>query len=223
MRVVLLVLGGLSLAVVMFVGGVVTAFAFFSAGGETRHLTSSADLWTNHPVRVDRSEEGLERVAGLVAEAKADTPPPPANTIDDTVTGSVAPDLTPSTEEPQLSEAHLDWCSSRYRSYRPRDNSYTPFSGGRRECVSPFTPPSSETVAATGTDAMSPPPSGEDSFVEEASDPAMAGATETAMAGEVTDYARSEHVQSCFARYRSYRVDDNTYQPFGGGPRRQCE
>lgn len=31
-----------------------------------------------------------------------------------------------------------------------------------------------------------------------------------------------EHVQDCLSRYRSYRPEDNTYQPYGGGPRRQC-
>jgi hypothetical protein len=33
----------------------------------------------------------------------------------------------------------------------------------------------------------------------------------------------TEHQQYCFSRYRSYRAEDNTYQPFSGGPRRQCE
>ncbi|MBW6424608.1 BA14K family protein [Rhizobium sp. XQZ8] len=31
------------------------------------------------------------------------------------------------------------------------------------------------------------------------------------------------HAQFCYARYRSYRVEDNTYQPFDGSPRRQCQ
>jgi hypothetical protein len=31
------------------------------------------------------------------------------------------------------------------------------------------------------------------------------------------------HASWCFARYRSYRVEDNTYQPFSGGERRQCQ
>jgi len=30
------------------------------------------------------------------------------------------------------------------------------------------------------------------------------------------------HVASCTSRYRSYRVEDNSYQPFSG-PRRQCQ
>lgn len=31
-----------------------------------------------------------------------------------------------------------------------------------------------------------------------------------------------EHVAYCFSRYRSYRPEDNSYQPYRGGPRRQC-
>lgn len=35
-------------------------------------------------------------------------------------------------------EQHLDWCYSRYRSYRARDNTYQPYSGRRRQCNSPY-------------------------------------------------------------------------------------
>ena len=31
------------------------------------------------------------------------------------------------------------------------------------------------------------------------------------------------HVRWCSERYRSYRPEDNSYQPYGGGSRRQCE
>ncbi|WP_405049311.1 MULTISPECIES: BA14K family protein [unclassified Rhizobium] len=30
------------------------------------------------------------------------------------------------------------WCSGRYASYRTDDNTYQPYGGPRRECVSPF-------------------------------------------------------------------------------------
>ena len=30
------------------------------------------------------------------------------------------------------------------------------------------------------------------------------------------------HINDCMNRYRSYRVSDNTFQPYGGGPRQQC-
>ena len=32
---------------------------------------------------------------------------------------------------------HLDWCYSRYRSYRASDNSFQPNYGPRRQCISP--------------------------------------------------------------------------------------
>ncbi|MGB8818244.1 MAG: BA14K family protein [Rhizobiaceae bacterium] len=34
--------------------------------------------------------------------------------------------------------AHLNWCENRYRSYRPYDNSWKPYNGPRRICVSPY-------------------------------------------------------------------------------------
>lgn len=34
--------------------------------------------------------------------------------------------------------AHVRWCYSHYRSYRASDNTYQPFHGPRRQCVSPY-------------------------------------------------------------------------------------
>jgi len=36
------------------------------------------------------------------------------------------------------SSAHVRWCYSRYRSYRASDNSWQPYHGPRRQCVSPY-------------------------------------------------------------------------------------
>lgn len=33
---------------------------------------------------------------------------------------------------------HVDWCYDRYRSYRESDNTFQPYNGPRRECVSPY-------------------------------------------------------------------------------------
>jgi hypothetical protein len=38
----------------------------------------------------------------------------------------------------RLSSAHVAWCHARYRSYRSSDNSWQPYSGPRRSCVSPY-------------------------------------------------------------------------------------
>ncbi|WP_299816902.1 BA14K family protein [uncultured Roseibium sp.] len=36
------------------------------------------------------------------------------------------------------SPAHYQWCDQRYRSYRASDNSFQPYNGPRRACVSPY-------------------------------------------------------------------------------------
>jgi hypothetical protein len=138
--------------------------------------------------------------------------------LDTTVTASIQP--MDGEEEPmppaELNAAHVDWCANRYRSYRPRDNSYTPYSGGRRVCVSPYMD------AGVGPlEEVSPPPDTDDSYVQDAGDPSFGvefASTDTSERAYVTQ----EHVSYCFNRYRSYRPEDNTYQPYGGGPRRQC-
>lgn len=38
----------------------------------------------------------------------------------------------------QLSRAHYRWCDARYRSYRYYDNTFQPYHGPRRQCVSPY-------------------------------------------------------------------------------------
>lgn len=34
--------------------------------------------------------------------------------------------------------AHVQWCYDRWRSYRASDNTYQPYNGPRRQCVSPY-------------------------------------------------------------------------------------
>ena len=36
------------------------------------------------------------------------------------------------------SSAHIEWCYSKYRSYRSSDDTYQPYRGGRRYCNSPY-------------------------------------------------------------------------------------
>jgi hypothetical protein len=35
-------------------------------------------------------------------------------------------------------DTHQEWCAARYRSYRVSDDSFQPFDGVRRPCISPF-------------------------------------------------------------------------------------
>jgi len=108
----------------------------------------------------------------------------------------------PPAQQARLPAAHVSWCADRYRSYNPDDNSYMSYSGQQRPCVSPYL----DTTAAADRAAPA-----EVSYVE--------GAAPLVASADLSD----DHVQSCFSRYRSYRPEDNSYQPYSGGPRRQCE
>lgn len=39
---------------------------------------------------------------------------------------------------PTMSQAHVNWCANKYRSYRAYDNSYQPYQGPRAQCYSPY-------------------------------------------------------------------------------------
>jgi hypothetical protein len=188
-----------------------------------------ADLWTEQPRKVDTAAQHYERIPALQipsdpnpsAEAQiAATTELASAPVDAIKTASVQSAASEDPGRPaseQLPTAHVEWCANKYRSYRPEDNSYTPYSGGRRPCVSPYLDDSA--VA----ERVSPAPSDADSYAELVDDPSSPVLLQYASTGaDGGTYFTSDHVQYCFSRYRSYRPDDNTYQPHGGGPRRQC-
>ena len=37
-----------------------------------------------------------------------------------------------------VGQAHVQWCHARYRSYRSWDNTFQPYHGARRACLSPY-------------------------------------------------------------------------------------
>jgi hypothetical protein len=249
MKALLAILGGFVLTLAIFLSGAAVAAWFLTAKPvqEAGLNMDQSEVWTEEPRAVDPAQ-GFERlparpvapdpnksaefeveIAGKqAAELMADNELAPAaaneaaeplssETLDTTVTGSIQP--VNGEEQPaplrELDAAHVEWCANRYRSYRPRDDSYTPYSGGRRICVSPYTD-----AGAEPTGDVSPPPDAVDSYAE---DPGQSFEMEFAStdAGEGA-YVTQDHVSYCFSRYRSYRPEDNTYQPYGGGPRRQC-
>ncbi|WP_343221459.1 BA14K family protein [Mesorhizobium silamurunense] len=140
----------------------------------------------------------------------------------------------------RLPAAHLEWCANRYRSYRPEENSYRSYSGELRPCVSPYFDPGGDTTASTDAGQNDQADQGEvtdDQAEMEGYAPARDGYA-TTYGGPPEEISPDEqaprdqllgrqfsgdHIDSCFSRYRSYDPQDNTYQPFDGGPRRQCE
>ncbi|WP_245318290.1 MULTISPECIES: BA14K family protein [unclassified Mesorhizobium] len=199
MKAVLALVAGFVLTLAVFASGL--AFAAWLILAKPVHQARPADsvsqLWTKDAQPVDKAAPGLERVAA----AQPPAPDVAARAVDATITSAVAPDA--GEEQVRLPAAHLSWCADRYRSYNPDDNSYMSYSGQQRPCVSPYLEPDA------GQAAQQPD---EVSYVEGGAAPLVA------IAGLSDD-----HVQSCFSRYRSYRPEDNSYQPYSGGPRRQCE
>jgi BA14K-like protein len=43
-----------------------------------------------------------------------------------------------SSPSPSRNSRHVSWCKNRFRSYRVSDNTFQPYSGPRRQCVSPY-------------------------------------------------------------------------------------
>ncbi|MDX8534695.1 BA14K family protein [Mesorhizobium sp. VK25A] len=152
----------------------------------------------------------------------------------------------------QLPVAHLQWCAARYRSYRPAENSYRSYSGELRPCISPYYDPGSDRTASTGggqndqaaaNDPQGGPSDNRMSDGQMSDDQAEMEGYAPSGDGYATTYGgppeeispeaeaaqaagrpvSGDHVDYCFNRYRSYDPRDNTYQPFDGGPRRQCE
>lgn len=216
MRPLLIVMSSLGFALVMFLSGLVVATAFFRAEPE-RQLslaTDTTDVWTNHPVKINPTAQDFERLA---ARPVPNQPPvqaavqtAPRSTAEVTTSDKPSGVEANSQHQPGLQAeaiaAHVAWCSHRYRSYRTYDNSYTPYSGGRRECVSPYIG-SSDVTQAYNPDETAYRPS--------------EGRVDLVYASEQS-YAATDHAEYCFSKYRSYRAEDNTYQPYDGGPRKQC-
>ncbi|MFI0849229.1 BA14K family protein [Mesorhizobium sp. IMUNJ 23232] len=138
---------------------------------------------------------------------------PEVPSVDMIKTGTLADQKTETVPEPAPDQAatmaHVQWCSERYRSYRPEDNSYRSYSGSQRECVSPFT---------SGSRTRE-----EEEVVDHADIGIDRPHARYAVEEGTASFLTPRHIASCFARYRSYSPENNSYQPYGGGSRRQCE
>lgn len=210
MKILVTMLSGFCLTLAIFAGGALTAIYFVNAKPVPVHPLDmdTGSLWSNKPVKVNRTAQNLERLPARTVTRQPDEAlqKPQAGQfqpaggsqqpIDSTTTAAISADPGSATDP-----AHAEWCSQHYQSYDPGDDSYNAYSGVRRKCVSPHS-----------EEAGLPATKGDSGFITAANADEMPGAG-----------ASTEHVQSCFDRYRSYRPEDNTYQPYGGGPRRQCE
>lgn len=248
MKTIAALIAGLLLSIATYFGGLLTSFVYFDAGKEQHRAESmdTAALWTSEPVKVDRKNQSLQRlparpvpaepkVAGLDKAGIGGTPKETASRdteaaaddpqalVDPTTTGSIDPVQAQTDQKPEVRQtsAHIEWCSRHYRSYRAGDNTYKPYSGGRRACESPYS--STETAdlqsgRVTDQSRARKHPSADTADAEDS----QADVQQASFDNEEGDYLTGDHVQSCLRRYNSYRPKDNTYQPFDGGPRKQC-
>lgn len=220
MKPVLELLAATALSVGLVIGGVVVTSAALSPEEEQHHFTGLdiADLWTSEPVRIDRSQQTLERLPPQYASHVVMMEPQPTELaaasetehtdfgsgvggVDLAATGSVihaSPDMGFAALPPQ----HVSWCEERYRSYDPVGDTYRSFSGELRHCASPY-----QVTNTPDTEQ------GEGSLIAVSSDENEADAYT----------GGNRNIRACMERYRSYRVEDNSYQPYGAGPRRQCQ
>ncbi len=224
MKPVLQLLAASALSAGMVIGGVVLASAALAPGEKPRQFAGMYvdGLWTTKPVRIDRNAQNLERLppryashvvmseptepvvetASTAAHADQDLADLSSRVAEIDLISTSALDDAGSDMANVLPQQHVTWCSARYRSYDPTDNTYHSYSGEIRDCTSPY-----QTGVTAGISE------GEAELLTVSNEPASSNA-----------YAvQGDHVASCMQRYRSYRPSDNTYQPYGGGPRRQCE
>ncbi len=192
MKSALLLLSGTAFAALLFLSGNYAASSFMTDGESHAFNHIGEPLWTFEPTYLDRGNLRLSEAKAKFAGAIYET------------AAVAAPE--PGREKPKKPQheaanlAHLDWCMNRYRSYRPDDDTYQPYGGSRRKCESPY----------AGSEMV------------EAVDMMPTGSVETLFpAVDVHEEVSFDEATWCRQQYRSYRVSDNTYQPFSG-PRRQC-
>ncbi|TIV09180.1 MAG: BA14K family protein [Mesorhizobium sp.] len=217
MKVVSAVLGGFLLTLAVFASGLAFAVWILSAEPvrQAAPTSSVAELWPREPRKVDTASQRLERLpAREVPEIPVDRTSKPGDAAASApiVTGAIQPAAD---EQHAVPAAHVEWCASRYRSYRPSDDHYTSYSGEQRRCVSPYLDAGAAKRVALRPDESASYVEATDTWSIDGND---VSADETGGA-----WLPPDHVQYCFNRYRSYRPEDNTYQPYSGGPRRQCE
>jgi len=222
MKYLLAFVSGFLLTLVIFVSGAAVTVVYLTAEPVPVHRPNAgggtSTAWTAEPVRMARAGQHASddrNVTGPEEALQTQTSSRHTDSgaaLDLTATTSIAPTQSVQ-QDSELRAAHIAWCSEQYRSYNIRENRYISYSGERRKCVSPFSEGSPDLKA--GDEAGN--------VISVSSDETSALSDARYTRDDPVTQLSPEHIRSCFARYRSYRPDDNSYQPYGGGPRRQCQ
>jgi hypothetical protein len=207
------VLGGFVLTLAVFASGLAFAVWLLAAEPVRQAAPTSnvSELWPREPRKVDPASQHLERLPARPVDRTSNPAVATASAPDTIVTAAIQPAAD---EQQTVPAGHVEWCASHYRSYRPIDNRYTSYSGQQRPCISPY-------LDAGAADRVWPLPADADNYVEASDAWPMDGDVPSDDTGGA--WLSPDHVDYCFSRYSSYRPEDNSYQPYLGGPRRQCE
>lgn len=149
MKTVVLAVAGIGMGVLLVSGAVATASALVAEHEPHHFANMGAPLWTFTPVYLDRQSQ----TAGQVAAANPDYVPTVRTAAMDarrsqrTLAASGMMDGAGQQQHAATNLAHMEWCASRYRSYRAEDNSYRSYSGERRSCASPYEQPETHMVS----------------------------------------------------------------------------
>lgn len=237
MRAILTLVSTITCAAAVFVAGLTIA-AYSMREYEPHHFAhmDTPDMWTSKPVVVDTAKQDYERLEAVrftayvpATDGDVETASLARSEEREAQAGVAAPEAAEASaeaiREPVQAAAmdgrHVDWCLARYRSYQVADNSYQPYGGGlRQECISPMVQDQAREPVAGSFDADGA--AGNERIADipgvlpvsmgsQEQPPATIGATSI-----------NTHEAWCHERYRSYRTEDNSYQPFDGGPRRAC-
>jgi hypothetical protein len=148
LKAVLLILSGFLVTSGAFAGGVVYAVSLLTVktGPVTTLNMDWESAWTTEPVRIVAAEtsareepEAPTSKGRIKVEARLLEAVDEQVALENLVTASFE-DSAPSDAPAVLpvTQAHLDWCADRYRSYDVATDSYTSYSGKTRPCRSPY-------------------------------------------------------------------------------------
>lgn len=233
-RAIFTLVSTIACAVILFAAGLAVV-AYAMRDDEPHHFAhmETPDLWTSTPTAVDPAKQDYQRIEGVqvaayvaptdgdvetASFARSEERDVQTRAIAESEAETVQSVDTASSGNTQIDAGHVDWCLARYRSYQVEDNSYQPFGGGpRRECVSPVMDMVSAQPAIDAFDIDR----GEQAGAIPVASAAVTVSQEQQTA-DVRSMPNGTHEAWCHERYRSYRSEDNSYQPFDGGPRRAC-
>ncbi|QCJ00825.1 BA14K family protein [Agrobacterium larrymoorei] len=181
-----------SCAVPLFAGSMTIASSLSHDAPSHQFTNLDAEpLWTSEVKRIDVNKQAYERLPAVIAP----------ETLVAEAKKKAAPSLVASNDETQMQMA------------QDRDQTFDISEQAKNWCAAKYRSYSAE------DNSYQPYGGGDRKPCVAPTEIAGPATIQTAAVSE--DISGSDHVQWCMERYSSYRVEDNSYQPFSG-PRKKC-